>query len=356
MRILHSFILRRTVVGVPSNSLSGLFISLCKTKPVTETPSAWLSGELGREDKNRRWPTDAEFAESWVRSALYESRRACQVVLECLEQSYGHHEIAGFAESSIEHVMPQALTPEWYDMLGADAADVQAEWLHTIGNLTLTGYNPELGNRSYAVKRTTFALSHFELNRYFGDHERWGPIEIENRARDLFRIALQLWPRPDIAAGSSVVTDRSVPAAFHGDCVKLAQKHLGVHVSKLSQTRYESGDGRIRLMCAVSAIHDESREVPYFWFGFNISQLEFLKAAELPYVCLGCSSAETTLLVPLAFIQSFLDSMSVSVVAQHRHIVVHKKMGRYILRLLGGKDGPDLTEFNVGSSAPQAGA
>jgi Protein of unknown function (DUF1524) len=284
MGILHSFILRRMVVGVPSNSLSGLFISLCKTKPVTETPSAWLSGSLGREDKNRRWPTDAEFADGWVRSSLYGSR-ACQVILECLEQSYGHHEIVGFGESSIEHVMPQTLTPEWYEMLGGDAAGGQTEWLHAVGNLTLTGYNPELGNRSYTEKRTTYALSHFELNRYFGDHERWGPTEIENRARDLFKIALRLWPRPEIAVfsvDSSAATDRGAPAAFHGDCVKSAQKHLGVHLSKLSKTRYESGDGRIRLMCAVSAVHDESKEVPNFWFGFHVSQLEFLKAAELP--------------------------------------------------------------------------
>jgi hypothetical protein len=196
------------------------------------------------------------------------------------------------------------------------------------------------------------------LNRHFGDHERWGPLEIENRARGLFRIALQLWPRPEIAAisaDSSAATDKSVPAAFHADCVKLAQKHLGAHLSKLSQTRFESGDGRIRLTCAVSAIHDE-RDVPYFWFGFHLRQLEFLKAAEQPYVCLGCSSAETTLLVPLAVIQGFLDSMSVSAVAQHRHIVVQKKMGRLILRLLGGNDGPDLTEFNIGSVAPQTGA
>ena len=255
--------------------------------------------------------------------------------------------------------MPQTLTPEWYEMLGADATEIHAEWLHTIGNLTLTGYNPELGNRSYAEKRTTYALSHFELNRHFVDHERWGPVEIENRARELFRIALQIWPRPEIAAisaDSSEATDKSVPAAFHGDCVKLAQKHLGAHLSKLSKTRYESGDGRIRLMCAVSAIHEESRDVPYFWFGFHVSQLEFLKAAEQPYVCLGCSSAETTLLVPLAVIQGFLDSMSVSAVAQHRHIVVQRKMGRLILRLLGGKDGPDLTAFNIGSVSTQTGA
>jgi hypothetical protein len=354
--ILHSFILRRMVVGVPSNSLSGLFISLCKTKPVTETPSAWLSSSLGREDKNRRWPTDAEFADGWVQSTLYGSR-ACQVILECLEQSYGHHEIVGFGESSIEHVMPQTLTPEWYEMLGSDAADVHAKWLHTVGNLTLTGYNPELGNRSYGEKRTTFALSHFELNRYFGDHQRWGPSEIERRARDLFKTAIQRWPRPEIAASVEppAAIDKIAPAAFHGDCVKLAQHHLGVHMSKLSQTRYESGDGRVRLMCAVSATHKESGDIPYFWFALHGAHLAFLETAESPYICLGCSSAETTLLVPLSEIRSCLDLLSVTKTEdrQYWHIVIQKKMSRFVLRLLGGKDGPDLTGYNIGTATPQ---
>jgi hypothetical protein len=354
LKILHSFILRRMVVGVPSNSLSGLFISLCKAKPVTETPSAWLAGSLGREDKNRRWPTDAEFEDCWVRSSLYGSR-ACQVILECLEQSYGHHEIAGFAESSIEHVMPQTLTPEWYEMLGPDASQVHTEWLHTVGNLTLTGYNPELGNRSYTEKRATFALSHFELNRYF-DHEHWGPAEIERRARELFKIAIQRWPRPEIAASDepSTTTDKSAPAAFHGDCVKLAQHHLGVHMSKLSKTKYESGDGRVRLMCAVSATHKESGDVPYFWFALHGAQLEFLDTAESPYICLGCCSAETTLLVPLSAIRSCLDLLSVTRTEdrEYWHIVIQKKMGGFFLRLLGGKDGPDLTEFDIGTANP----
>jgi hypothetical protein len=241
MGILLSFILRRMVVGVPSNSLSGLFIVFCKTKPVTETPSAWLSSSLARENKNRRWPTDAEFEDRWVHSGVYGSR-VCQVILECLEQSYGHHEVVGFEESSIEHIMPQTLTPEWYAILGAEAADVHAEWLHTMGNLTLTGYNPELSNRSYAEKRILFALSHFELNRHFRNQEHWSTAEIEARARALFKIAIQLWPRPEISiAEAPVATEKGVaPAAFHGDCVKMAQQHLGAHLSKVSQTRYES--------------------------------------------------------------------------------------------------------------------
>ncbi len=232
--------------------------------------------------------------------------------------------------------------------------EVHGEWLHTIGNLTLTGYNPELSNRPYAEKRSTFALSHFDLNRCFGDYECWSPVEFEHRARALFKTAMRLWPRPEVTIiERSEAVDKSAPAAFHGDRIKVAQQHLGVHLSKLSQTRYESGDGRVRLMCAVSAPHNEAADVPYFWFAFHASQLEFLESAELPYVCLGCSSAATTLLVPLSTIRNHLDLMSVSK-SQDRHywhIVIQKKMGKLILRLLGGKDGPDLTGLNIGSAA-----
>lgn len=59
--------------------------------------------------------------------------------------------------------------------------------------------------------------------------------------------------------------------------------------------------------------------------------------------------------MPLAIVQSLLDSMSVSEVAQHRHLVVRKRE-RYILQLLGAKDGSDLTEFNIGSVAQPSGA
>lgn len=353
MGILRSFILRRMVVGVPSNSLSGLFVGLCKAKPVTETPSAWLSSALARENKNRRWPTDSEFEERWVHSGIYGSR-VCQVILECLEQSYGHHEMAGFEGSSIEHILPQTLTPEWYEMLGADAADVHTEWLHTIGNLTLTGYNPELSNRSYAEKRAMFAMSHFELNRRFGDHERWNVADIEARARSLFKIAVQLWPRPEISIVEVPVTvDRSVPAAFHGDCVKLAQQHLGVRLSKLSQTRYESGEGRVRMTCAVSTLHKESGDVPYFWFALHRAQIDFLESSQVAYVCFGCASPDTTLLIPLSEVSCLLESLSLTKTEDRHywHIVIQKKLGKFVIRLLGAKDGPDVTQYNIGAAA-----
>jgi len=79
------------------------------------------------------------------------------------------------------------------------------------------------------------AASHFELNRYFGDLESWTIQEIESRARALFKIAFHLWPRPEISiVEAPVAADKGATAAFHGDCIKLAQQHLGVRLSKLS--------------------------------------------------------------------------------------------------------------------------
>jgi hypothetical protein len=350
LRILHSFIIRRMVAGVPSNSLSGLFISLCRTKPVQDAPMAWLAASLGKEDKNRRWPSDTEFEERWTHAQLYGSR-VCQIILECLEQQYGHHEAAPFDDATIEHVMPQTLTPEWETSLGPEAGRIYSEWLHTLGNLTLTGYNPELSNKPYSDKRSVYALSNFVLNRHFGTCETWGSTEIRNRAAKLFGTALQLWPRPPvIASGDAPVTEKTAPAGFHAECVRQAQGHLGVHLSKLAQTRYESGDGQVRLMCAVSGEHNETGGIPYYWFALHKTQLEFLRKATTPWICLGCGSPETTLVLGLSELQDRLELMSVTKTEDRHywHIVVQRKAGRLVLRLLGGTDGPDLTDSNIG--------
>ena len=275
------------MVGVPSNSLLGTFISLCKAKPVTESPSTWLSAALGRESKNRRWPADSEFLERWLRAPLYSNRRVCQVILECIEGHFGHHESIVSGDASVEHVLPQTLSPGWEQALGENAGAVQSEWLHTIGNLTLTGYNPELGNKEYSEKRTIFARSHFELNTFFESIETWGAPEIQQRAESLFQIAQQLWPRPATIPEEepAAAQQRPEPANFHGECIRTAQKRLGIVLSKLSQTRYEAGDQGTRLVCAVSAEHNESGGTPYFWFAVHLKQLEFLDAAPSAWLC-----------------------------------------------------------------------
>ncbi len=183
----------------------------------------------------------------------------------------------------------------------------------------------------------------FELNRYFGGHERWGPLEIERRARDLFKLAIQRWPRPEIAASFKPLTgtDSSTPAALHGDCVKLAQRHLGIRMSKLAQTRYGSAmDAFAR--CAFcraptrnrGTFHTSgSRSMVPTWNSWKLRNLR---------TYLGFSSGATTLLVAFSAIRSCLDLMGVTKNEDRRywHIVIRRKMGRFVLRLLRGNAGP----------------
>ena len=85
LKILDSYIVRRMVVGVASNSLPDVFLALCKSKPDTDEPAVWLSAALTAFSKNRRWPTDIEFRELWMHAPIYTRRRLCPVVLSCLE-------------------------------------------------------------------------------------------------------------------------------------------------------------------------------------------------------------------------------------------------------------------------------
>jgi uncharacterized protein with ParB-like and HNH nuclease domain len=349
LRILFSFIIRRMVASVPSNSLAGLFVGLCKSKPVTDSPSTWLSGVLCIETTNRRWPNDDEFSKAWTHTKLYGSR-ACQVVLEALEAQFEHHESVQLDQITIEHVMPQKLTLEWESMLGANASAIHANWLHTIGNLTLTGYNPTLSNDAYGEKRKVYEHSHFELNRYFADCELWNQTTIEVRAATLLQFALNIWSRPPGTAQISETVVKKTSAAFYPECIRLAEGYLNTKLSKLSQTRYEAGTSHLRLVCAVSGEHEDSSNVPFYWFGFNKSYLNFLSNPQLSFVCLGCGSSQATLLLPLPIIQANLESMSITKGEEPNeiyqwHIVIQRRADHFIMRLLGGIDGPDLTDF-----------
>lgn len=91
---------------------------------------------------------------------------------------------------------------EWRNELGSDWKAVHERWLHTIGNLTLTGYNPELSDRPFSEKLTMkggFQDSHLRLNHYLAGLGRWNDQDIQKRAELLADWALKIWPTPELA-------------------------------------------------------------------------------------------------------------------------------------------------------------
>jgi hypothetical protein len=116
-----------------------------------------------------------------------------KIILERLEESFEHLEPVPMASLQIEHVMPQTLTDSWKAALGDDWEAIHDLLLHTVGNLTLTGYNVPLSNDDYSRKREILLTSHLELNKYFSAVSEWNEQSIRHRAEVLADTALQVW-------------------------------------------------------------------------------------------------------------------------------------------------------------------
>ena len=89
-------------------------------------------------------------------------------------------------ETTIEHVMPQTLTPKWQVDLGKKYKDIHERNINKIGNLTLTGYNSELSNKSFSEKKEFLTNSNINLNRDFLHYDIWNEVSIEKRGNSLW--------------------------------------------------------------------------------------------------------------------------------------------------------------------------
>ncbi|MBI1849638.1 MAG: DUF4268 domain-containing protein [Planctomycetes bacterium] len=191
--VIENFIVRRFVVGVPTHGLNKIFAPLYDQ---AGSESDFVEA-IKRILASKNCPRDDTFRDRLAAARLYgsgERREKTRLILECLEGRLGHKERVETSSLSIEHVMPQSLTDGWKAELGETWDEDHEALLHTLGNLTLTSYNPELSNSPFIEKKQLFAVSHIELNRYFEKVDRWTAKEIERRSEVLTELAVLLWP------------------------------------------------------------------------------------------------------------------------------------------------------------------
>ncbi len=193
---LESYYLRRLICNVPTNALNKITLEICSNLP-TDGHRAWLRENLLQSSgASRQWPSDDEFHSALINQKLYPRHRVARYVLISLEESFEHKEPVDTSTATIEHIMPQTLSPEWKDHLGAEFEKVQETWGDTLGNLTLTGYNSELNNDHFDVKKEKLRNTHFELSRSILAQTAWTAAEIAARGEMLAKRALVRWPRP----------------------------------------------------------------------------------------------------------------------------------------------------------------
>jgi len=200
VRLIESYVFRRGVCGIPTNSLGKTFASMARALTENHDPES-VAAYLLLSPSYRRFPRDDEFMRELRSRDLYNSPRRTYLLRRL--ENYGRKEPVPVNEYTIEHIMPQsvATSPEWQADLGPDWQRVHGMWLHTIGNLTLTGYNSEYSNRPFARKRDIeggFKESPLRLNKGLGSLEAWNEIAIIERAERLAEIAVEVWALPSL--------------------------------------------------------------------------------------------------------------------------------------------------------------
>jgi uncharacterized protein with ParB-like and HNH nuclease domain/alkylated DNA nucleotide flippase Atl1 len=204
LRYIESFLVRRLIAGIPTNNLNRVFQRLpgllTEAEPVAEAVRTALS------PARLYWPSDTELREAIRTRQFYWQGRGPQkkLVLQQLADTYHASEQVDLAHKNItiEHVLPQHLTDEWRTELlrdGDDPGMLHRELVHTLGNLTLTGYNSTLGDLPFARKREQLSRTSIAMNQAIAEQTSWGKTEIYARADDLSERAITIWPGPQEA-------------------------------------------------------------------------------------------------------------------------------------------------------------
>ncbi|WQU98695.1 DUF262 and DUF1524 domain-containing protein [Helicobacter pylori] len=194
--LTESYLCRRAVCGLKSNGLNKLFPSFTKKIDKKQYLKS-VEERFGSLKGNQRFPNDLEFKELFITRDFYEFKKI-HTFLTRLENS-DTKEPVNTEGCSVEHIMPQTLTWEWQRDLGENLEAINEKYLHTIGNLTLTGYNSEYSNNSFQEKRDMengFKQSSLKLNQGLKNLEVFGEKEILDRASDLANLALKIWVSP----------------------------------------------------------------------------------------------------------------------------------------------------------------
>ncbi|MEJ8626706.1 DUF262 and DUF1524 domain-containing protein [Helicobacter pylori] len=199
--LTESYICRRAVYRPGSGGLNKVFASFTKKINKDQYRESIKAHFLSLEKTTGKFPKDSEFRDSLITIDFYKFKKN-KYFLERLE-NFDTKEPVDTQKCNIEHIMPQTLTPKWQRDLGENFQAIHDKYLHTIGNLTLTGYNQEYSNNSFQEKRDMkkgFKQSPLRLNQSLKDLESFGEKEIEKRANDLADFALKIWTYPNLDA------------------------------------------------------------------------------------------------------------------------------------------------------------
>lgn len=209
--ITENYLFRRNICEVPTNALNKIFLNLNKEiisydNTADDYVSKFIYALLSKKESGR-FPEDEEFGLALSEKQVYKMRGKYKAYLFERFENYGTIETKDVythldnSVYTIEHIMPQHLTPAWNESLGVNAAEIHETWLHRLANLTLTGYNPKLSNKTFVEKRDEkeggYKASGLKMNQKIATKETWGLAELEERSKETVELAMEIWACPE---------------------------------------------------------------------------------------------------------------------------------------------------------------
>lgn len=201
LQVVISYLWRRAICEIPTNSLSKTFATLYQAVDKDDYVNSVIKAFVFKSSY-KRFPSDYEVREKLQIKDIYHFRLR-KYLLEALENYYHKEPIdLNTANYTIEHIMPQNIEHNlsWQQMLGEDWQEVHSLYLHTLGNLTITGYNAEMSNKSFVEKvngESGFKHSHLKLNESIAQSDVWNKKAIQRRTNILTDIILKIWKYPE---------------------------------------------------------------------------------------------------------------------------------------------------------------
>ncbi len=207
--VVRDYVFRRIICEIPTNSLNKTFMTLNQDikrhKNYSKDYAEICKYIFISKDSYQRFPDDREYRERFISRDIYNMKSKNKLYLLAQLENYNNKEkvdLEGLLETgdiSIEHVMPQTLTDRWKEDLGPEWERIYEQHLNTIGNITLTGYNSEMQNKPFVVKRDSekgFKESKLKLNKYIKELDSWTEENILGRAELLLNEAIKIWAYP----------------------------------------------------------------------------------------------------------------------------------------------------------------
>lgn len=201
LQVVISYLWRRAICEIPTNSLSKTFATLYQAVDKDDYVNSIIKAFVFKSSY-KRFSSDYEVREKLQTKDIYHFRLR-KYLLEALENYYHKEPIdLNTANYTIEHIMPQNIEHNlsWQQMLGEDWQEVHSLYLHSLGNLTITGYNAEMSNKSFWEKvngESGFKHSHLKLNESIAQCDVWNKKAIQRRTNILTDIILKIWKYPE---------------------------------------------------------------------------------------------------------------------------------------------------------------